>query len=114
MSKLTNCSTRDWIKCLSLQVALACIPHGRRECILALSIWALLLGFAAIARFILERSFVHGISVVTRSPRLPCHRYEFRLREGHQMLRLVRRTGTIGFLATYWAMRRLYSAIRVD
>ncbi len=23
-------------------------------------------------------------------------------------------TGTIGFLATYWAVRRLYSAIRVD
>lgn len=24
------------------------------------------------------------------------------------------RTGTIGFLAAYWAVRRLYSAIRVD
>ena len=23
-------------------------------------------------------------------------------------------TGTIGFLATYWAVRRLYGAIRVD
>lgn len=23
-------------------------------------------------------------------------------------------TGTIGFLATYWAMRKLYGAIRVD
>lgn len=28
--------------------------------------------------------------------------------------RLSIHTGTIGFLATYWAVRRLYSAIRID
>lgn len=28
--------------------------------------------------------------------------------------RLILHTGTIGFLATYWAVRRLYSAIRID
>lgn len=28
--------------------------------------------------------------------------------------RLILRSGTIGFLATYWAVRKLYSAIRID
>lgn len=28
--------------------------------------------------------------------------------------RLICRSGTIGFLATYWAVRKLYSAIRID
>ena len=26
----------------------------------------------------------------------------------------IKLTGTIGFIATYWAVRRLYTAIRVD
>lgn len=127
-----------------LQVALARVLDRRRERFLASGIWRCVLGAAPLARLDDKCRALHGLSASSGAIRLPHNRcvlgsFSFpdslhlreHLEEGRAitdmaaiapfsaqtygwMLMCVHFTGTIGFLATYWAVRRLYSAIRVD
>jgi hypothetical protein len=79
---------------------------------MAACLWALLLGFTPLARLGIKLCTLSRLSDPFGSPQFPCYRYISFLRERKSNANAI--VGSIGFLATYWAIRKLYTAIRVD
>jgi transmembrane 9 superfamily protein 2/4 len=104
----------------SSQMALASVLDWRRQRFLVARIWAVLLGFQVIARLPVQRVVVPWLPFPPCTSRFPGHRYVIMVLRTSLPLVLMclgfsfSSPGTIGFLASYWAVRRLYSAIRID
>lgn len=92
-------------------MALASFLRWRRKRLLGSRLWPLLLGFTYVLGLLLGCHALPGIPIPTRTSRLFGYGYVYMSTVTPP---LTFGAGTIGFLASYWAVRRLYSAIRID
>lgn len=99
--------------CRGVSLALASIPYRWGKCILAINIWPVLLVISSLTRFIVWCGALPWVPHITCALKLLGHRSVLCVWTVERTL-LTLLLGTIGFVASYWAVRKLYSAIRVD